>query len=114
MAGATVLPPSSKVWRELSVCCRLWSGARRSLKSSGHSCVRRTLGIAAIAVGLSLWGAVSYGKGVVQRGARWTGFSFEGGIALVYECDPAFRIVRAYFYLWPFKRVALQKMPTGA
>jgi hypothetical protein len=84
------------------------------VKSNRHFRVWRNLGIAALALALALWGAVSYGKGVVQRGARWRGFSFEGGIALVYECDPASRIVRAYFYLWPFKRVALQKMPTGA
>jgi hypothetical protein len=74
----------------------------------------RVLATIVVAAFVALYGAVLYGKKVINRGARWVGFSFEDGVALVYVCAPSSRIRRAYFYLWPFKRVELEKMTTGA
>jgi hypothetical protein len=66
-----------------------------------------------VVVALGITGAVLYGRQVIDRGARWRGVSFYDGVALVYVCDPASGIRHAYFYLWPFKRVTLEKMSTG-
>lgn len=57
---------------------------------------------------------VSYGKSCVERNAVWEGFSFERGVALVYRCSPDSGIRRAYFFIWPWKKVELEKMDVGA
>lgn len=62
----------------------------------------------------AFWALMSYGKSCVQREAAWTGFSFDRGVALVYRCDPKFGINRAFFFLWPWKKVELEKADSGA
>ena len=74
---------------------------------------RGLLAVAAIAsLGVAL--LVAYGKHCIQRGARWTGFSLDDGVALVFVCDPQSRILHAHFHIWPWNRVELEKMDTGA
>jgi hypothetical protein len=57
---------------------------------------------------------VAHGEHCIQRGARWKGFAFDDGIALVFLCDPGSGIRRAYFYLVPFNKVSLEKINPGA
>ena len=76
----------------------------------------RLVGMAAPLVGLGaiLWALVSYGKACVERDAVWVGFSFDRGVALVYRCGPNSGIKRAFFYVWPWKKVELEKQDSGA
>ena len=84
--------------------------------SSGSSVARvvRRLTVLAAIVCLVAGALVVYGKRCVGRGARWRGFAFENGIALVFICEPESGIRRAYFYLVPFKKVSLEKINPGA
>jgi hypothetical protein len=60
------------------------------------------------------WQMVSAGKQSIQRGAHWTGVSLNhDGLAIVYLCDPDSGIRHAYFFLWPFGRVSLEKIDGG-
>jgi len=61
-----------------------------------------------------LWALVAYGRYCVDRNASWSGFSFEHGVALVYRCDPHSGIKRAFFFLWPWKKVEPEKVDSGA
>ena len=67
-----------------------------------------------LAIAGILWALVSYGKSCVERDAVWTGFSLDRGIALVYRCAPDSGIKRAFFFLWPWRRVELEKKDSGA
>ena len=65
------------------------------------------------AVGV-LWALIAYGKYCVDRNAVWSGVSFDRGVALVYRCSPDSGIKRAFFFLWPWKKVELEKVDSGA
>ena len=83
---------------------------------SGGSVARvlRRLTVFAAIVCLVTGLLVAYGKHCIGRGARWTGFSLEGGLALVFMCEPESGIRRAFFYVVPFKKVSLEKIDSGA
>ncbi|HXU03490.1 MAG TPA: hypothetical protein VN903_21135 [Polyangia bacterium] len=74
--------------------------------------VRIAIALAA-AGGLGIAFLVACGEHCIQRGARWTGVTYDDGVALVYVCDPASGIRRAYFYVWPWRRTALEKIDSG-
>jgi hypothetical protein len=66
--------------------------------------------VAVLAVIVS-WQLISYGRYCIQRGAEWKGVSLRhDGLALVYLCAQESGIRHAYFFLWPFKRVTLEKI----
>lgn len=67
-----------------------------------------------LAIAGALCALVNYGKSRIERDAVWTGFSFSRGVALVYRCAPESGIRRAFFFLWPWKKVELQKIDSGA
>ena len=67
-----------------------------------------------LVLGVAFGALVSYGKSCVERNAVWEGLSFERGLALVYRCSPDSGIRRAYFFIWPWKKVELEKMDVGA
>jgi hypothetical protein len=73
------------------------------------------LGVAGVVVVwmMFLWAVVAYGRHSIQRGARWTGITFEAGLALVYVCDPASGIRHAQFGLWPRGKVDFEKIHGG-
>jgi hypothetical protein len=60
------------------------------------------------------WGLVTYAKSSIERGARWQGVAFDHGLALVFVCDPQTGINRAFFFVWPWRKVALEKRDPGA
>ena len=74
----------------------------------------RRLVVAAAVACLAIGAMVAYGKHCIQRGARWTGVSFDRGVAFVFVCEPESRIRHALFYVWPWKKVELEKFETGA
>ena len=74
---------------------------------------RRLIVVAAIAC-LAMAATIAYGKHCIQRGARWTGVSFDRGVALVFLCEPESRIRHAFFYVWPWEKVELEKINPGA
>ena len=74
--------------------------------------IRMVLPVLALAAALGV--LVLYGRFCVQRNAVWEGFSFDRGLALVYRCSPDSGIRRAYFFIWPWKKVELEKMDVGA
>lgn len=82
--------------------------------SGGSARVVRRLLMFAATICLVTGLLVAYGKQCIGRGARWMGFSFEGGLALVFMCEPQSGIRRAFFYVVPFKKVSLEKIDSGA
>jgi hypothetical protein len=40
--------------------------------------------------------------------------SFTDGIALVFACEPQSGIRNAHFHLWPWKKIDLEKINSGA
>jgi hypothetical protein len=68
------------------------------------------LAIGCMAAGL----VVLHAKQCIQRGARWTGISLDGGLALVFVCEPQSGIRRAFFHVWPWKKIVLEKINSGA
>ena len=79
---------------------------------SGVRVVRRLTVFAAI-VCLVTGLLVAHGKHCIGRGARWDGFSLQGGVALVFICKPDSGIQRAFFYIVPFKKVSLEKIDSA-
>lgn len=63
-----------------------------------------------IGIGSVVW----YAKRCIEREARWTGLSRDGGLALVFVCDPRTGIRRAFFHVWPWKKIVLEKINSGA
>ena len=63
---------------------------------------------------MGTWSMVRYAEYCIKRGARWNGISFDRGIALVFTCQPGSGIRRALFYVWPWKKVEMEKVPSGA
>jgi hypothetical protein len=79
-------------------------------KTSGLRVGAATIG-AFLVVGILGWELVSYGKFCIQRRAEWKGLSLrQDGLALVYLCPPDTGVGRAYFFVWPFKTVKLEKL----
>lgn len=83
---------------------------------SGGSAARALQGLALIAIigAVGTWSLVSYARSCIQRDARWVGMSFTDGIALVFACEPQSGIRNAHFHLWPWKKIDLEKINSGA
>jgi len=81
---------------------------------------RRRRQVLAVVAGLFLvlavadWALVTYARSSIARGARWKGISFERGVSLVFVCDPRSGIDRTFFFLWPWRKVELEKRDPGA
>src|SRR6266567_4100266 len=81
------------------------------VRGSCSSTLRRLLAFVVLLV-LAGWSLVSYGAYCIQRGAHWIGVSLEGGLVLVFACDPQSGIRTARFDIWPWKKVDFEKTTT--
>ena len=84
--------------------------------ASGGSAARALQGLAVIVIidAIGTWPLVCYAQSCIQRGARWMNISFTDGFALVSACEPQSGIRGAGFHLWPWKKIEVQKINSGA